>query len=627
MPKVIFTSLPMSQKTEKHTFQAEIQQLLDIVIHSLYTDKEIFIRELISNAADACEKLRFRQSAGESIHEPETDLKICIATDDQANTITITDTGIGMTRDELIENLGTIAHSGSKAFLKQISEGKEKPDANLIGQFGVGFYSAFMVASEVKVNSRSFQPDAPGHAWLSEGSGSYEIEEAAESPRGTRIFIKLKEEDKDFAQSSRVESIIKQYSNFVPFPIELNGEVVNKMSAIWTRSKSDVKEEEYKEFYHYIGHDHEDPLTKLHFAVDAPLDIKSLLYVPAKNMESMGLARSESEVHLYCRKVLIQSKAEQLFPEWCRFLKGVVDSEDLPLNISRESMQDSALMQKLNKVLTSRFLKHLDSLAKKDEETFYKIYDQYHRFLKEGAATDFTHRESLSGLLRFESSALDKGKRTSLKEYVERMQEDQKEIYFLLSSSRETAEQSPYLEVFKARHLEVLFLFDPIDEIVMDHLGRFEEKALTAAEKADLAIEEASDSSHSLSEKEAKALAKWAKEKLGSKVEEVRTSTRLVESPAVVVDHDKTMTAGMRRFMKSMNQESGPMTLDLELNPRHAMVVRLSEMKSQNELLATRVLEQLVDNARLAAGVVEDPKTMVRQLNELLEQVLKTQSS
>ena len=617
----------MSQKTEKHTFQAEIQQLLDIVIHSLYTDKEIFIRELISNAADACEKLRFRQSSGEAIHQPEVDLKISIATDDQAHTITLTDTGIGMTRDELIENLGTIAHSGSKAFLKQIAEGKEKPDANLIGQFGVGFYSAFMVAEEVKVHSRSYQADAEGHSWLSEGSGSYEIEGAPDWPRGTRIFIKLKEEDKEFAQASKVESIIKQYSNFVPFPIELNGEVVNKMSAIWTRSKNEIKDEEYNEFYHYIGHDHEDPVTRLHFAVDAPLDIKSLLYVPAKNMETLGLARSESEVHLYCRKVLIQSKAEQLFPEWCRFLKGVVDSEDLPLNISRESMQDSALMQKLNKVLTSRFIKHLDGMAKKDEEIFYKVYDQYHRFLKEGVATDFTHRESLSNLLRFESSSLDKGKRTSLKEYVGRMKDDQKEIYFLLASSRDTAEQSPYLEVFQSRHLEVLFLFDPIDEIVMDHLGRFDEKTLTAAEKAELEIEESNDSTTALSEEDAKDLAAWAKEKLGSKVEEVRVSTRLVESPAVVVDHDKTMTAGMRRFMKSMNQESGPMTLDLELNPRHSMVSKLHQMKQGNELLATKVLDQLVDNARLAAGVVEDPKTMVKQLNELLDQVLTAQKS
>ncbi|XOV71598.1 MAG: molecular chaperone HtpG [Verrucomicrobiota bacterium] len=611
----------MSQKTEKHEFQAEIQQLLDIVIHSLYTDKEIFIRELISNAADACEKLRFHQSSGKEIHEPDTELKISIATDDKANTITITDTGIGMTRDELVENLGTIAHSGSKAFLKQVSEGKEKPDANLIGQFGVGFYSAFMVAEEVKVHTRSFAPDQSGHTWVSQGVGTYEIDEAPDCPRGTRIFIKLKEDDKEFATSTRVESIIKQYSNFVPFPIELNGEVVNKVSAIWTRSKSEIKDEEYNEFYHYIGHDHEDPLTRLHFSADAPLAIKSLVYIPAKNMETLGVARSENEVHLYCRKVLIQSKAEKLFPEWLRFLKGVVDSEDLPLNISRESMQDSALMQKLNKVLTTRFLKHLDELSKKDEETFYKVYDLYHRFLKEGVATDFTHRDSLANLLRYESTVLDKGKKTSLKDYISRMPEDQKEIYYLLASGRDAAEDSPYLEVFKSKNYEVLFLYDPIDEIVMDHLGQFEEKTLTSAEKADLKIEDAKDEK-ALSEEDAGALAKWAKEKLGDKVEEVRVSTRLVGSPAVVLDSDKTMTAQMRRFMKSMGQDSGPVKLDMELNPQHPIVSQLFAMKGTNELLATKVVEQLLDNARLAAGVVEDPKTMVRQLNQLLEQVL-----
>ncbi|MDG1891929.1 MAG: molecular chaperone HtpG [Verrucomicrobiota bacterium] len=613
----------MSQATEKHAFQAEIQQLLDIVIHSLYTDKEIFIRELISNAADACEKLRFQQTSGQVIHQADTDIKISIATDDKANTITITDTGIGMNRDELVKNLGTIAHSGSKAFLQQMKEGKEKPDANLIGQFGVGFYSAFMVAEEVQVHSRSFDPDQTGHIWTSQGSGTYEIEEAPEWPRGTRIFVKLKADDKEFSEAARVESIVKQYSNFVPFPIELNGELVNKVSAIWTRSKGEVKDEEYKEFYHYIGHDHEDPLTHLHFAADAPLSIQSLIYVPSKNMENMGVSRSESEVHLYCRKVLIQSKAEGLFPDWLRFLKGVVDSEDLPLNISRESMQDSALLQKLNKVLTTRFLKHLDELSKKDSDTFEKVYDQYHRFLKEGVATDFTHRDNLAKLLRFESSSLEKGQKTSLKEYIERMPEGQTEIYYLLASGRDAAEESPYLEVFKSKHFEVLYLFDPIDELVMDHLGRFDEKTLAAAEKADLAIEDDAKLEKQLSDDEGTALAQWVKEKLGDKVEEVRVSSRLVDSPAVVLDSDKTMTSGMRRFMKSMNQEAGLMKLDMELNPRHPMLSQLHAMKASNELLAVKVAEQLFDNARLAAGVVEDPKTLVKQLNQLLEQVLE----
>ncbi|MEK9863869.1 MAG: molecular chaperone HtpG [Verrucomicrobiota bacterium] len=623
MPKVIFTSLPMSQKTEKHTFQAEIQQLLDIVIHSLYTDKEIFIRELISNAADACEKLRFRQSAGESIHEPETDLKISIATDDQANTITITDTGIGMTRDELIENLGTIAHSGSKAFLKQISEGKEKPDANLIGQFGVGFYSAFMVASEVKVNSRSFQPDAPGHAWLSEGSGSYEIEEAAESPRGTRIFIKLKEEDKDFAQSSRVESIIKQYSNFVPFPIELNGEVVNKMSAIWTRSKSDVKEEEYKEFYHYIGHDHEDPLTKLHFAVDAPLDIKSLLYVPAKNMESMGLARSESEVHLYCRKVLIQSKAEQLFPEWCRFLKGVVDSEDLPLNISRETMQDKALLDKLGKVITKRFLKFLDEEATQRPDGYVKFYANFGIFLKEGAALDHAHKDQLMKLLRFESSLTDKTKQTSLADYVSRMGSEQKEIYYLVGKDRTAIESGPYLEGFKARNLEVLFCYEPVDEYVMNNAREFDGKKLIAADHADVKLSDIPKPEGALSEEDTKKLTAWLKDSLGDRVAEVKASDRLVDSPALAINADAFMSAHMRRMMKAMNKDGAdlPQKANLEINPRSAVIKRLFEIHTASPDKAKLVAEQILDNALISAGMLEDATPMVARMYKLLETV------
>ena len=458
--------------TEKHSFQAEIQQLLDIVIHSLYTDKEIFIRELVSNAADACEKLRFLQSAGAEVYEPEVAPKISIATDDTAKTISITDTGIGMTRDELVKNLGTIAHSGSKAFLRQVSQQKkeEKPDANLIGQFGVGFYSAFMVAAEVRVLTRSYQPNAPGHSWTSNGKGAYEIESAPDWNRGTRILIQLKDDDQAFAQASQVQSILQRYSNFVPFPIELNGQGVNTVSAIWTRSKSEIKDQEYKEFYQFIGHDPEEPLGRLHFAADAPLAIQSILFIPAKNIENMGLGRSESEVNLYCRKILIQPKAEKLFPEWLRFLKGVVDSEDLPLNISRESMQDSSLLQKLNKVLTSRFLKYLDELSKKDPDQYNKIHQEYQRFLKEGVISDFAHRDALAKLLRYETSALPQGETTSLSDYAQRMSADQKEIYYLFAPSRKTAETSPYYESLRAKRLETLFLYDPWDEIVMEHL-------------------------------------------------------------------------------------------------------------------------------------------------------------
>ena len=611
----------MSDK-EKHSFQAEIQQLLDIVIHSLYTDKEIFIRELVSNAADACEKLRFLQSSGAEVYEPEVAPKISIATDDTAQTISITDTGVGMTRDELMENLGTIAHSGSKAFLRQVSQKKEKetPDANLIGQFGVGFYSAFMVAEEVRVLTRSYQPNAPGHSWMSDGKGAYEIESAPDWNRGTRILIKLKDDDKTFAQASRVESILKRYSNFVPFPIELNGQTVNTVSALWTRSKSEIKDQEYKEFYQFIGHDPEEPLGRLHFSADAPLAIRSILFVPTKNIENMGLGRSESEVNLYCRKILIQPKAKKLFPEWLRFLKGVVDSEDLPLNISRESMQDSSLLQKLNKVLTTRFLKYLDELSKKDPDSFNTIYREYQRFFKEGVISDFAHRDALGKLLRYETSTLPQGETTSLSDYVQRMSPEQKEIYYLFAPSRRSAETSPYCEALRAKSLETLFLYDPWDEMVMEHLGRFAEKTLCPAERAEIKID--ATESESLTEEQVEDLAQWLKENLGQQVDQVKASQRLLDSPAIIVDADKTMTANMRRLMKALNQESVDAKYDLEVNPRHPILKGLYAAKTANPKLAQTVAAQLFDNARMAAGVLEDPRESVHRLNSLLEKLL-----
>jgi TNF receptor-associated protein 1 len=609
---------------EKHQFQAEIRQLLDIVIHSLYTDKEIFVRELISNAADACEKLRFLQSSGQTLFQPEVPLKISITTDDQAGTMTFTDTGVGMRHSEFVENLGTIAHSGTKAFLKQLSAEKQS-DAKLIGQFGVGFYSAFMAASKVTVDSRSAVPEEQGWRWTSEGAGGYELEPAADLPRGTKIVLQLKEDAKEFAKTDTLERIIKRYSNFVQFPIELNDTRLNTIQAIWTRKSSEVKEEEYNEFYQYIGHDAQNPLYRLHFSSDAPLAIQALLFVPARNIETLGMSRSESEVHLYCRKVLIQSKAKGLFPEWLRFLKGVVDSEDLPLNISRETMQDTSLMQKLNRVLTSRFLKFLEERAEVDAENYDKFYGEYHRFLKEGVVTDYNHREALGRLLRYESSTLEKGKRQSLADYVKRMPADQKEIYYLLSPNREAAESSPYFEVFRACQYEVLFQYDPWDEFVMEHLQSFQEKPLRAAEKADLDVKEPETKEGALSEAQAKELAQWMKTTLGDKVGEVRVSQRLVESPAVVLDSDKFMTSSMRRIMKAVAKEGeaqAPAKQDLEINARHAIMSRLEKMRQSDPALATKVAEQVLDNARVAAGLLEDPRLMLKRLNELLERVL-----
>ena len=609
--------------TETHHFQAEIQQLLNIVIHSLYTDKEIFVRELISNATDACEKLRFNQSSGTAIHQPDVAPSITVTTDEKAGTITITDTGLGMTHGELVENLGTIAHSGTKAFLKQLAEEK-KPDVGLIGQFGVGFYSAFMVAKRVTVLSRSFQPDEQGWQWTSEGGGGYELALAADLPRGTKITLELKDEAKEFAQGGTIERIIQRYSSFVPFPIELDGKRLNTVQAIWARNKSDIKEEEYDEFYTFVGHDHEKPLFRLHFSADAPLAIQSVLFVPQRNFESMGMGRIDSEVNLYCRKVLIQAKAKGLFPEWLRFLKGVVDSEDLPLNISRETMQDTSLMQKLNKVLTGRFLKFLDEQSEKEAEAYEKFYAEYQRFLKEGVVTDFTHKESLGKLLRFESSALDKGKLTSLADYMKRMPSEQKEIFCLLTPNRAAAESSPYFEVFRERKWEVLFLYDPWDEFVIEHLHTFDGRTLKLAEKADLNLSETKKDG-ALPEDAAKSLAQWLKETLGDKVGEVRVSQRLVESPAVVVDADKHMTASMRRIMKAVNkdgEETVPVKHDLEINPAHPIMSRLDAMRQKDSVLAASVAEQILDNSRVAAGLLEDPRTMLNRLNQLLEKVL-----
>ena len=608
----------MSSTIEKHAFQAEIAQLLDLVIHSLYTDKEIFVRELISNAADATEKLKFLQTSGAEIASPELPLKISVATDDTGKTITFTDAGLGMTHAELVENLGTIAHSGSKAFLEQLKASKD--DASLIGQFGVGFYSAFMVAEKVTVFTRSHQPNEKGWLWTSDGRTGYEIEPAGELDRGTKVVLNLR--DTEFATSSRIEQIIKHYSNFVQFPIELNGNAVNTVQALWTKNKNEITDGEYEEFYKYVGHTSDAPAYRLHFNADAPLAIRALLFVPTASFEQFTMTRGESEVNLYCKKILIQPRAKNLFPDWLRFLKGVVDSEDLPLNISRETMQDSALLRKLNDVLTKRFLKFLDEEAKADPEKYDRFFKTHGHCLKEGVATDWTHREALAKLLRFESSHTEKGKTTSLTDYVTRMPEEQKEIYFLLGANRESAEASPYFEVFREKKFEVLFLTDPRDEFVMEHLRDFDKKRVVAAEKADLKLEKETTG---LSADEARLLANFIKETIGQRVGEVRASKRLVGSPAVVVDSDTHMTSSMRRMMKMMKTEDGPSldsAPDLEINPDHPMIARLEKMRHTDKPLAEQVAEQIFDNALVSAGLLEDPRAMLARLNGLLERVL-----
>ena len=614
-------SQPISQP-EQHSFQAEIQQLLSIVIHSLYTDREVFVRELVSNAADACEKLRFLQASGQS-PTGVSDPSISITANEAESTLTIADTGIGMNRDELVQNLGTIAHSGTKSFLKALAE-QQKPDTRLIGQFGVGFYSAFMVAKQVTVVTRSQAAGAEGWKWTSEGGNGYTLESAPDATPGTQITLSLKDEAKEFAQAGNLERIVKRYSNFVAFPLELDGKRVNTVQAIWARSKNEVKEEEYKEFYEYLAHDNEAPKYRLHFTADAPIAIQALLFVPSRSLEMPGMVRQESEVHLYCRKVLIDAKPKGLLPEWLRFVRGVVDSEDLPLNVSRERMQDSDLMRKLSKALTNRFLKHLAEEAEKDAAAYEGFYAEYHRFLKEGVLSDWENQAALAKLIRYESSATEAGKKTSLADYVKRMPEGQKDIYYLLAKDRAAAEASPYFEVFRARQFEVLFVDDPIDEFVMDRLREFESKTIMTAEKAELDVEDASREG-SLSEDEATALSGWLKITLGESVHEVRASKRLVDSPVVALDSDKYMTSSMRRTLKSMGREAmtgDEAAPDLEINPRHPVIVKLNELRQNDAALAGLVAEQLNDQARLASGRLEDPRAMLQRMNMLLSRVV-----
>ena len=606
---------------EKHEFQAEIAQLLDLVVHSLYTDKEIFVRELISNAADASEKLRFLKTSGTEVTDPDIPLRISITTDDQAKTITFTDAGIGMTHGELIENLGTIAHSGSKAFLDQLRAKTQggAVDATLIGQFGVGFYSAFMVAEKVVVFSRSHQPGEPGWIWTSDGRSGYEIEPAGELPRGTKVVVHLKETE--FAQAWKIEGIIKRYSNFVPVPIELNGKELNTVQALWTRNKSEIKDAEYDEFYKYIGHDSEAPLYRLHFNADAPLAIRALLFVGAKNLELATFTREEHHVDLYCKKILIQARAKGLFPEWMRFLRGVVDSEDLPLNISRETMQDSALVAKLRDVLVKRFLKFLDEEAKADPEKFARFFREHGHCLKEGVTTDWQHRGGIAKLLRFESSTTEAGKFTSLTDYVSRMPEEQKEIYFLSAGNREAAEASPSYEVFREKKWEVIFLTDARDEFVLENLREFDGKKLVAAEKADVKLDK---ESKGLDAEAARLLANFMKETIGERVGEVRVSKRLVGSPAIALSSDSEMTTNMRRVMKALqrDKEIGPEPKpDLEINPDHALIVSLEKLRHGNAELGREVALQIADQALASAGLLDDPRIMLGRMTDLLEKL------
>ena len=501
-----------------------------------------------------------------------------------------------------------------------MGEGAAK-NSNLIGQFGVGFYSAFMVAKSVKVYSHSWRGAEQGHVWSSDGSGSYEIEESDGQRRGSKIVIELKDDCADYASDWKIKEIVERYSAFVSFPINLNGKRVNTIQALWLRSKNEIKDEEYTEFYKFQSHAHDDPRLRLHFSADAPLSINALLFVPKDNTEKLGFSRLEASVALYCRKVLIDSKPKDLLPEWLRFLKGVVDSEDLPLNISRETMQDKALIAKLNPVITKRLLKVLEEEAKNRVDAYHEFYAEFGIFLKEGAAMDYTHKDSLVKLLRFESSLTEKGKTTSLADYVSRMGSEQKEIYYLVGPNRAALESGPYLEGFKARNLEVVFCYEPVDEYVMGNVREFDSKKLTAADHADVKLSDIPKPEGALSEDDTKKLTSFLKESLGARVEEVKASDRLVDSPALAVNADKFMSPQMRRMMKAMKKDGAdePVKVNLEINPRSAVMKRLFETHTTTPDRAKLVAEQILDNALISAGLLDDANPMVARLYKLLE--------
>ncbi len=620
----------MSSQTSTHEFQAETKKLLDIVIHSLYTERDIFVRELISNCSDALEKMRHESLTKEEVFDDHVPLEITIDLDEKKHTLTITDSGIGMTRGELEKNLGTIAHSGSGSFVAELAEAAKK-DVSLIGQFGVGFYAAFMAAEKVTVQSRSWD-GSEGNEWISDGTGSFSISECPGLHRGTRIILELKDDAHDYAEKWKVENIIKQYSAFVPFPIKLEGEVVNTVQALWTRSKSEITDEEYNDFYKFVGNAVDEPHFRLHFSADAPLAINALLFVPKENFENMGFGRVDPGVNLYCQRILIDQHSENILPEWLRFLKGVVDSEDLPLNISRQALQDNALVLKLRKVITKRFLKFLAEEARKDEDNYLDFWNTFGIFLKEGVTSDFEFQKELAALVRFESSRSEDGKPTSLTEYVERMGEGQDTIYYINGPNRAAIESGPYVEMFNKKDIEIIYTMEPIDDFVLNHLGEFDGKKLVSADRADLDLSAAGseetkqDDEEKLDSEAGDELVSWLKKTLKDKVADVIESKRLVDSPAMIVNPDGFMTSSMERVMAASRMEKGMVPesskKNLEINLASPLIKQLAGLVKSDESFAAEVAAQIFDNAMIQAGLVVDPMAMVERNYKILRKAV-----
>ncbi|WP_026375192.1 molecular chaperone HtpG [Aestuariibacter salexigens] len=633
---------------ETHGFQTEVKQLLHLMIHSLYSNKEIFLRELVSNAADAADKLRFKALSDDSLYENDGDLHVKISVDEDKGTVTISDNGIGMTRDEVIENLGTIAKSGTKDFFSKLS-GDQAKDSQLIGQFGVGFYSAFIVADKVTVRTR-----AAGHAadrgveWVSEGEGEFTVADITKETRGTEITLHLREDEKEFANSWRLKSIVNKYSEHISIPVQMwkdevperdgpdgekipaqpgEWETVNKATALWTRDKSDVTDEEYNEFYKHISHDFGDPLTWSHNKVEGKTEYTSLLYIPAKAPFDMWNREQKHGLKLYVQRVFIMDDAEQFMPVYLRFVKGLLDSNDLPLNVSREILQDNKITQAMRQGCTKKVLQMLERMAKNDAEKYQSFWNEFGNVMKEGPAEDFANKEKIAGLLRFASTHNDSDvQNVSLADYIERMQEKQDKIYYVTADSYQAAKNSPHLEIFRKKGIEVLLMFDRIDEWLMSHLTEFDEKSFQSISKGDLDLGELDDEdtkkAQEEAEKQVEGLIDRVKAALGDQVADVKFTHRLTDSPACIVADEHGMTTQMVKLMQAAGQPVPEVKYHFEMNPEHQLVKLMADV--QDETQFGKWAQVLFDQAALSEqGSLKDPASFVQKLNSLLLDLAK----
>ena len=614
-----------SSKVQEFEYKAEMKQLLDLIVHSLYTHPEIYLRELISNASDALSKARFNALTDQEMLDKEADLAIRLTIDTAEMTFVIEDSGVGMTEEELIANLGTVAKSGTLGFMQSLKEQQKQLDGNLIGQFGVGFYSVFMVTEEVTVETRSSHPGSEGFRWRSSGQGTYTIEKIDKAERGTRISFKLKEEHKEFAEEYRVEQIVKKYSNFVDFPIYLGDKQLNSITALWQRSKSELKDEEVNEFYKFIANDYKDPLDYLPVSVEGMVTFKALLFLPKEAPPEMLYRQGELENHgpqLYVKKVLIQNECRDLLPEYLRFIAGVVDTEDLSLNVSREVVQSSPVMAKIRQILTGKILAWFESLAKEQPEKFRTFYKAFGPIIKIGLNTDYTNREKLIELLRFESTKTVDGEFVTLKEYSERMGADQKEIYYHSGTSKAQLLAHPNLEYFQDMGIEVLLLSDPVDVFVIPSIHEYDKKPLKSIEKADIDFsKQKKESAEPLAENLLAPVLQLFRETLGEGIEDVIESHRLVNSPVTLVSGKDGLDSQIEKMMKMMQSDMPAAKRILEVNTSHPIIRNLSGMilaNAANPLIKT-AMKQLYEGALLLEGGLDSTTGFLSRMNELIE--------